>query len=180
MGLNKYYIRAIIKRLMGEKQCISHTEHDGRQQIKRFLVERSKRNEDAVKEIAQILSTSKEKHSSESEQDKSMEIEVENEAEKLKGAIEAGKTSYRSLKRIGLILKLVKTHRYRVFHQITNHVIEEEKKEGLSTTVDRRTIKKLLKTLVSDGLLKTASCRDDEGAVDSTMQLYMDPTFVIG
>lgn len=152
-------------------------------------------NKAAASEIAQILSEKLEASDKAEETKKSTDQEsTENniKVEEKQTAPEQTKTSvqypqldeentsYRTLKRIGMVIKTIKAHRYRLFHQIVKYVSDEELKEGLTTKVDRQTMARMLKKLEKDGLIKILTVTGEDGNVKLSVKIYVEPTFVVG
>lgn len=87
--------------------------------------------------------------------------------------------SYRSLRRLGMIIKTIKTHRYRLFYQIAKYIHEEEVKEEVPVKIDRGTINRMLKKLENDKIIKiiTLTGKDDS---DKVVKIFADLTFELG
>lgn len=137
---------------------------------------------EAASEIVQILSESA--VVSQGAQQDSPAVSGENTVkpaipeEKL-SQIQDENVSYRTLRRIGMIMKLIKMHRIRLFYQITKHINEEEMKEGVTSKVDRGTVNRILQNLEKDGLLKVVHLNTNE-KTGNTVKFYADPTYEPG
>lgn len=138
----------------------------------------------AASEIVQILSETA-TPSTKSEPKKDLKVlkqesETPGPKEKLNfSQLEEENVSYRTLRRIGMIIKTIKACRFRLLHQIAKYINEEEIKEGVTSRVDRATINRLLQKLEKDELIKIITLTGKE-KTGHTVKLYTDPTFEPG
>lgn len=156
------------------------------------MVGENAKNMAAASEIFQMLSDSKMKHGEEQTDSNNQDDMQCRTSEEKNGdemtedkkvdlqSLEEKNVPYRTLRRIGMIIKSIKTHRYRLFFQIYRHVLDEEVKEGLRATVCRMTVNRILQKLEKDGLIKVADLTQKSDKGGGAIKLYMEPTFVLG